>query len=593
MDIFTFIKKNISIETVVSEYTTLKRAGNYLKARCPFHHEKTASFTISPGKEIFYCFGCHQGGDVIMFISQLEKCNQRDAALLLAERYNIALPENDFTHAVPREKKDRYFFIHNILSTFFTDRYEKSGEARRYIESRGITEDLRKRFLIGYFPAGKTTVHDLISYAHKQSVLTKELIDTHIIVPSDSFYYSPFEGRLIIPITDALGRICGFGGRIFKPDDTRAKYYNSHENEFFSKGTVLFGLSQAKEDIRQKKSVFIVEGYMDCILMAQYGYKNTVATLGTACTESHLKQLARYSDTLYMTYDGDEAGKNALIRIAEKCWRVNVEPMVLALPKGEDPASYLVKHQTLEPIVETKQDIFSFCISSHATSITQKTLQDKLSSIQSILSLLVPIDDPIKQDVLVAQASKSLGIERELLKKELKKLEKKQTERHFRDQNDVTEKPTEDKDSYEQDAFSRRILGAMFHTIQLLDALVVELCFLSGDKDVGLVAQKTYGYIQNCQKTRYYNFDDLWNHFSESERHIVSLLITQAGEGIDPTSFKQLTQQFERHMFKKGVYYLKVQLAQAMRENNHEKTENILRELVTMQKKFKRETSVS
>lgn len=590
MDIFSCIKKNVSIEAVVSEYTTLKRFGNYFKARCPLHQEKTASFTITPGKEIFYCFGCHQGGDVIMFVSQLERCSQKDAALLLAERYSVVLPENHHSYEVSREQKERYFFIHEKTAQFFVQQYMKSSDAKQYVASRGIAYDSVKRFSIGFFPSNKNSIHELISYAHKNSILTKELVDIHLILPAESFYYSSFEGRLIIPITDTLGRISGFGGRTLHEADTRAKYYNSHENEFFSKGMTLFGLSQAKEHIREKKSVFVVEGYMDCIIMAQYGYQNTVATLGTACTESHLKQLARYSDTLYIVYDGDEAGKNALFRISEKCWRVNIEPIILKLPKNEDPASYLVKYKTLEPIFSTKQDIFSFCITSHATTMTEKTLQEKLASIQSILSILSLVDDPIKQELLIIQASKVLEIDHHTLKQELKKIEKKQIDRAVIKKLEAVQ-PLVNQESI-QDEFSQRILGAMLHTITLLDPFVIELFQFSDDQEIRLIAQKINVCMKN-NKDMSYNFDTFWNHFSESERHIVSRMIMQIGTTVDVVVFKSLVSQFSRQMFKKAVNCFKVQLAQAMQENNREKTESVLQQLVIMQKKIKRETSAS
>ena len=168
-----------------------------------------------------------------------------------------------------------------------------------------------------------------------------------ILSESKNALYSPFEDRIMFPITDNLGRFCGFGGRTFMPQDERPKYYNSKENNFFTKGSLIFGLNVAKRDIQHKEIVFVVEGYMDCIAMAQHGYTNTVATLGTACTLEHLKQLSRYASYVYVLYDGDAAGQSAILRLTELCWNVNMDLKVIRLPRQEDPASFLAKGKAL------------------------------------------------------------------------------------------------------------------------------------------------------------------------------------------------------------------------------------------------------
>jgi DNA primase len=602
MDIFSFIKKNISIESVVSEYTTLKRAGSYLKARCPFHHEKTASFTISPGKDIFYCFGCHKGGDIITFVSLLENCSQKEAVLLLADRYSIQLPEQEtkYTGMQPqqqREKKELYYRLCAVVHRWLVGQYQHTPLIQKYVKSRGIFDKTVDQFSLGYFPGGKKAIQSLLQYARQESILTKELIEEKLLfLSSDGLYYSPFEDRLIIPISDALGRICGFGGRVFQEGDERAKYYNSHENEFFDKGSILFGLFQAKEQIKKKQSVFIVEGYMDCLMMVQRGYQNSVAILGTACSEAHLKQLSRYSDTLYVLYDGDEAGKNALLRLTEKCWRVDVDPFVLSLPPGEDPASYLEKHDSLDEILAQKQDVFSFFISCSTIQLAQKTLHDKIQTIRSILDVIMHIDDSIKQTLLLSQASRALNIAEDTLKAELTRRTKKKDIKEQK--NGVIEasgKNTLDHSGsmieVQDEACITILLGYMLQHPEKIDPFLVELCGFSGRESIQQLCKLLLACIaQNNGVTC--SFQALWEYAEDSNKQVISQLIMQKEIEIDHPLFQKQAQQFERQMFKRAVNSFKKQIAKSMQEQDEKKTEQLLKQLVEVQKRFNRELPI-
>src|SRR5579871_5907950 len=342
MNIFSFIKERVAILDVVNEYVTLKRAGGYHKGTCPFHHEKTASFTVSPDKHIFYCFGCHLSGDVISFIARIENCSQKDAAQLLAEKYSLELPHNFSFEATEKETehKNHYFLICKAVATWCHQQLLKNNVAQAYFQRREFTPEMFAYFDIGYFPSGNVAINDLLYAMKRQSILAQDLLDAAILAEGRTTFYSPFEDRLIFPIKDTLGRYCGFGGRTFKEHDTRPKYYNSRENDYFIKGSLLFNLDKAKKSIQESGKIFLVEGYTDCMAMTQHGIPNTVATLGTACTLEHLKQLARYAEHIFIVYDSDHAGKSAILRLAELSWQVNLEVKVITLPDGEDPASF-------------------------------------------------------------------------------------------------------------------------------------------------------------------------------------------------------------------------------------------------------------
>lgn len=420
MNIFSFIKDKISTLEIIGQYTTLKRAGMYWKGVCPFHNEKTGSFTVSPHKEMFYCFGCHAGGDVITFITKVENCTPVEAVQQLADRYAIELPEsvkNEVKQTT--SQKDRYSTVCKAVATWCHK--QLVGSALEYCTHRGMSKKTVDFFTLGHMPAGLKAIRQLIDDMAKQSILLQDLLECGFVVQGKNVLYSPYEDRIIFPIKDYMGRFCGFGGRVFKPEDQRPKYYNSKEHEFFLKGSILFGLHEAKKEIQKTGRAFLVEGYMDCIAMAQYGYGNTVATLGTACTAAHLKLLSRYAQELYVLYDGDAAGHNAILKMAEMCWQVELSLKIVQLPEGQDPDSFLKAGNDLQPFIATAQDIFFFFIESMGKDFTQKTVHEKVALSKHLLTLIKTVEDTFTKDLLLQQASKTLDIPFDSLRHELKR----------------------------------------------------------------------------------------------------------------------------------------------------------------------------
>lgn len=412
MNVFGYIKERISIVDVVREYVTLKPAGVYLKGSCPFHSERTASFTVSPHKEIFYCFGCHATGDVIGFIAQMEHCSQLEAAKLLADRFNIELPSTviDRKQLENGGEKERYFDLCTQVAAWCEQQLAQTPLIKQYLNDRKLNAPVIAQFKLGFFPAGATALRQLGAWLQKSGFLLNDLTKYHIVVEGQQQVYSPFENRLLFPIADHLGRICGFGGRVVKQGDERAKYYNSKENAYFAKGSILFGLDAAKKTIQQLGRVFLVEGYMDCLAMVQHGFTNCVATLGTACTSEHLTLLARYADEVYVVYDGDQAGVNAVLRLTELCWNANLNVKIISLPAGQDPASFLGAGLLLTDYIERAQDVFAFFITYTATDFETLALKKKMAVAGSIVDMIMKIDDPLKRELLMQQASRSLGI---------------------------------------------------------------------------------------------------------------------------------------------------------------------------------------
>ncbi len=285
--------------------------------------------------------------------------------------------------------------------------------------------------------------------------MATNLIDAHILQEGKQALYSPFEERIIFPIRDHIGRFVGFGGRVFQPGDERAKYYNSHDHTFFNKGTMLFGLDRAKKAIAESETAFLVEGYTDLIIMNQYGFTNTVATLGTACTQDHLKQLARYAQKLYILYDGDAAGQNAIIRLAELCWTAALDPYVISLSSKDDPATFLLAGGDLTSKVNEARDIFSFILVHMGSDFAHKSLQERLTITKKIISIILALPDPLKRDLLLAQASTAFALPVETLKQEFKAIRKKAVEAgQKREQPRETEVPEDEISQLEKKLFS-------------------------------------------------------------------------------------------------------------------------------------------
>ncbi|MBM18220.1 MAG: DNA primase [Epsilonproteobacteria bacterium] len=418
MDLFNFIKNQLDIITVISEYTNLKKTGSqYWKALCPFHHEKTPSFSVSPHKKIFYCFGCQETGDVINFIEKIENISAYEAAQHIIQRYNIDVPDTIEKNSSLKKEKTP-FQLCQLVAQWCNNKLLKNKVALTYIQDRKVSSNTISQFTIGFFPVGTKAIQDLVSYIMNNGFSTKELLQEHILFQGKGALYSPFENRIMFPIKDHLGQTCGFGGRIFKPNDQRPKYYNSKETTFFKKGKILFGLDIAKHYIQKSKTAFIVEGYTDCIAMYQHGYHNTVATLGTACTLDHLKQLAKHAQTVYMLYDGDNAGKQAILRLTQSCWQLDMDLKVILLPPNQDPASILEKEKTIDTYIATGSDIFTYFLHATGKNFQKHSIRDKMIAINDLLHIIKNIQDDLKQNILLMKAAEIMQIPLDILKKQ-------------------------------------------------------------------------------------------------------------------------------------------------------------------------------
>jgi DNA primase len=338
------LRRQADIVRVVGDYVTLKKKGANWMACCPFHQEKTPSFSVNPSKNIFYCFGCSKGGSVFNFVMELEGLSFPEAVKVVAEKAGVPLPElvDDKRFEAKRKEADEVVELNGWALEFWERQLgENNAEARaarEYVEGRGIAEETVKTFRLGYAP---NSWEALGNYLKSKGATIGQIERSGLVVKKEQGgYYDRFRGRLIFPVTDAQGRPVAFGARAMRPGD-EPKYLNSPETAAYTKGRHLFGLSVTREEIRRKKFAILVEGYLDLIVPFQHGVRNVVASLGTALTAEQAKLLNRFARKVVVNYDGDRAGINAAKRAIEVLLPEDFEVKVLVLPEGADPDEFV------------------------------------------------------------------------------------------------------------------------------------------------------------------------------------------------------------------------------------------------------------
>jgi DNA primase len=328
------VKERVDIVDLIGGYIKLEKAGQNFKARCPFHNEKTASFHISPSRQTYYCFGCGKKGDVFTFVEEMEGTDFRGALKILADKAGVELVN---APAESRGEKEKLYEVLLEAAKFFEENLEDSPKALAYLKSRGLTSESIKKFRIGYAPNDwrKLRAH-LLSLGYPDDVLVKAGL-TKRTDDAAKEPYDVFRGRIIFPLMDASGKVIAFSGRSSEAD-VEPKYLNSPDTVLFTKSEVLYGLDKAKDDIRKKNYVILVEGQMDLVLSHQAGLTNTVASSGTAFTKAHLERLKQRSSNITLAFDGDNAGEKAAEKSVILALLLGLEVKIVTLPIGKDPA---------------------------------------------------------------------------------------------------------------------------------------------------------------------------------------------------------------------------------------------------------------
>ncbi|NIA31406.1 MAG: DNA primase [Actinobacteria bacterium] len=411
---------------VVSGYLTLQKRGRNYFGLCPFHQEKTPSFSVNPEMQIFHCFGCGAGGNVFTFIMKMEGVTFPEAVKLLAQAAGIVLPEDSEDIDQYREK-EALFYVNKLANEFFLHNLQKAKEAqeaRDYLQNRGILSQMYAQFDLGY---ALNKWDGLLNHAKTKSIKPEILLKAGLVIQKEtSRYYDRFRGRITFSIRNLSNQIIGFGARRLVDDDS-PKYINTPETEIYQKRFILYGLHTARESIRRENKIIIVEGYTDFISLNNAGIKNVIATSGTALTEEHARLMRRYTSNAIVMYDSDSAGAAAAMRGADILLENGFEIKICTLPNGQDPDEFVRTHSEVQvkEILEAAAPLID-----HKLQVLQKddllqTVNQRTSATRELLASIAKIGDQIQRAYLLRDLAKKLHIEESALWNELEKQSKK------------------------------------------------------------------------------------------------------------------------------------------------------------------------
>ncbi len=417
------LKSRVPIAELVGSYVPLERKGSRYWACCPFHHEKTPSFTVDESRNSYYCFGCHVGGDVIKFVMEIENVDFMDACRMLAKRAGMEMPEFSSRRgggSDVRKKKERLYAMMKDAARYYRSNYDSdAGEpARRYLQDRGIDENASRAFGIGYSTGYKGLVSKLKSLGY----LEIEMVEAGLVDQRDGDVYDAMAGRLIVPIIDGAKRVIAFGGRVLVKDKL-PKYKNTRDTIIFDKSNELFGQDTVKKLrlTRPVTDLIVVEGYMDVISLWQAGVKNAVASMGTALTTGQASILKRYCDKVYICYDGDAAGQKATVRGLDILHSQGLDVRVVSLPEGLDPDEYVRKYGAqgyISQLAKAKP-LYEFKLFNLAQGYDMSVADEQGKYVVEAVRVLRELKNPAQIDAYIPLVAKLSGMTEQTVRRQL------------------------------------------------------------------------------------------------------------------------------------------------------------------------------
>jgi len=460
MEIIDQIRQVSSIVEIASQYTTLKRRGRKHVGLCPFHSEKTPSFTVDEEKQLFHCFGCGVGGDVFSLIMEKENLDFPETLKYLAEKYRIPLPQTKVNpQAIKLEEK--LFNINETALGFFKKNLYNTQEglkALEYLKKRKLGEETIQTLKVGYSMSGWSTLY---SHFQEKTVPASLLEKAGLILAGKKKgeYYDRFRGRVIFPIFSLTGKVVAFGGRTVV--DAEPKYLNSPETPLYSKGKLLYGLNFSKDAVRQAGEMILVEGYTDYAALYQAGIKNVAASLGTALTAPQVAQASRFASRIIVNYDGDSAGRNACARAIPLCFEKGVNVQAVLLPEDQDPDGYIRKYGRERYLGLVKKSVpgLRFLVDMHSRSAKMNVPEEKSAVVRAVVKEIEKIPDSIVRGEYIRQASELLAVGEETLR--------------LIAENRSPEKPPEEKDFLSPG--EKRLLQILFENKAILPHLAEEI----------------------------------------------------------------------------------------------------------------------
>ena len=412
------------IVEIIGSYFPLKRSGTEFRAICPFHQEKTPSFFVSPSKQSYYCHGCGAGGAVFQFLMQYENIEFPEAVRRLAARAGIPIIEDeiDAEEEAKQSLRKRLLRLHFEAAAWFQCnllRTQAAAHARSYLKGRGINIEIAKRWQIGYSPNAWDA---LVTWANRAGFTKEELVESGLVKAREegnprSNIYDRFRDRLMFPISNDIGEVIAFSGRILHPEAKGGKYVNSPETPLFSKGSILFGLNQSKRFVANAHQAVVLEGQLDLITSFEAGIQNVVAPQGTALTERHAALIRRFADEVVLFFDADSAGQRAAERAFEVLFGAGLQVRLGEMPAGEDPDSLIRKlgGDAFRARVDVAKDFFDFQIDRNLTTAESKTTARRVAFARKMSQYIDVVPDPVLRDTLISRLATRLTIPRDAL----------------------------------------------------------------------------------------------------------------------------------------------------------------------------------
>jgi DNA primase len=595
------IRNTANIVEVVSEVVQLRKTGKNFIGLCPFHSEKTPSFTVNPDKQIFHCFGCGEGGNVFSFVMKQDRLSFPEAVRFLAKKFGIDIPEPRLSEKDKKQysEKESLYKINRLAADFYHRTLlnsEKGRSAMDYLSRRKISQSTIDQFRLGFAPEGW---QDLFRYLRNKHISENLMENAGLILPkkTNDGYYDRFRNRLIFPIYTIGGQIAAFGGRAI--DDSMPKYLNSPETLLFNKRQILFGLDKAKNECRETKTVFVVEGYMDSIMLFQEGLKNTVATLGTAMTPEHIRILRGFSEKIILVYDSDEAGIKAATRSIGLFMDHGVDARILVLPEGHDPDSF-VRENGMALFKKISQNAFSLveflihtAIKKHGLSVS-----GKMEVVNDLLEPVAATMDPVARSLYIKKISEKIGIDETAIAFKLKSFID-QRQHGFRKHSEdavlgqTSGSPRNDTMTGEEAPtirLERQILSVMLQFPKVISDIkkhdVINYFHDPLLKSIGMII------ISNADSSRA-SFSDLVHEMENGEKRRIITELSVRNEGWDEEGCKKLIDRFILSIQdKKETRDLNAEIKSAEKNKDMERLFQLLAEkqknaVFTEQKKMK------
>ncbi|MBT3253358.1 MAG: DNA primase [Candidatus Marinimicrobia bacterium] len=532
------VREANDVVDVVSDYVQLKRSGRNFFGRCPFHNEKTPSFSVSPDKQIYHCFGCGAGGNVINFIMEHERLDFLSSIKLLADRANIHIETDP---GEPRKKDDRasIYNMHEIAARVFERQINDANakSAKDYLLNRGLSEETLKTFRVGFAPDSWDTVTlEVMKLGLSQDVLTR----SGLLMPkNEGGYYDRFRNRIMFPIMDINGKVQAFGGRIFGEADG-AKYMNSPETPIYHKGRTLFGLNISRDEIRSSRTAILVEGYMDLIRLYQEGFQNVVAGTGTAFTSEQAGLVKRFADKVLVCYDGDAAGQKAAQKAGLTLLDKGLDVRIIQIPEGEDPDSFFDEKdaKAFQKLIGTALDFMTFVLRANQDQMDSPV--KRTAFLEGMVSELALMQNEILRGMLAGQLAEEMHVPEEavmgLLKRQSKRVRR----------SEYTPDPPARQQQSKPDTLRRPESGAEKAEFELLrlhlsqdESLLNWLTSTIGDEDI-----KAFHYVEIFQmfhgrlrKELPINHSRLLDEIESAEiRRFIARLINEARPDLESIS---------------------------------------------------------